>query len=69
MKSCLQTDVNRIEVHYATSRDADPAGLADVDDMDIKIRLVMGQNRAIEWIKVDQVPRTPQGKMLIREAS
>jgi hypothetical protein len=44
-----------------TSKDADPS---DVDDINAKIRLVMGENCAIEWNEVDEVPRTPQGKML-----
>ena len=57
----LQTDVDRVEVYYVSTRDADPDDAADIN---AKIRLVMGETCAVEWIKVDEVPRTPQGKML-----
>jgi phenylacetate-CoA ligase len=57
----LQTEVDRIEVYYVSTKDSDPD---DVADINAKIRLVMGETCAVEWIKVDEVPRTPQGKML-----
>jgi len=57
----LQIEVNRIEVYYVSAKDADSD---DVTDINAKIRLVMGETCAVEWIKVDEVPRTPQGKML-----
>ena len=57
----LQTEVDRIEVYYVSTKDADND---DVADINAKIRLVMGETCTVEWIKVDEVPRTPQGKML-----
>jgi phenylacetate-CoA ligase len=57
----LQTDVDRIEIYYVSSRDPDAT---DVADIDAKIRLVMGQTCHVEWLRVDEVPRTPQGKTL-----
>lgn len=57
----LQTDVDRIEVYFVSDGEA---VAADVDDINDKIRLVMGQNCVIEWIRAGEIPRTPQGKML-----
>lgn len=57
----LQTEVDHIDVYYVSRAEVNPR---DVTDIDAKIRLVMGESCAIKWHKVDEVPRTPQGKML-----
>jgi len=57
----LQTDVARVEVYFVSEADANPA---DVEDITKKIRVVMGEDCAVEWKRVEEIPRTPQGKML-----
>ncbi|MBM3269624.1 MAG: phenylacetate--CoA ligase family protein [Candidatus Sericytochromatia bacterium] len=57
----LQTAFDCVEIFYVPRQDPDPKDLADIEE---KVRLVMGQECAIEWRAVSVVPRTPQGKLL-----
>lgn len=59
----LQTEVDRVEIWFVpvpgTALRA-PARAA----LEAKIRLVLGERCRIAWRPVDEVPRTPQGKLL-----
>ena len=57
----VQEEVDRIAIYYV------PIGTVpqnDIDDIEHKIRLVMGSDCAIRWRQVGEVPKTPQGKHL-----
>jgi phenylacetate-CoA ligase len=57
----LQTELDEVQVYYAPKS---PAPAEDVDDINRKIHLVMGQDCRVQWHEVSEVPRTPQGKLL-----
>jgi len=58
----LQTAIDEIQVYYVSVNEPVPDGeRAEIDE---KIRLVMGEGCSISWKRVDEVPRTPQGKLL-----
>lgn len=57
----LQTDVEAIAVYFAAQQPPPKEDIADITD---KIRLVMGDGCRVDWEEVEQVPRTPQGKLL-----
>ena len=57
----LQTDFDTIAVYFAAQQ---PPPQADIADITEKIRLVMGDKCRVKWEEVEQVPRTPQGKLL-----
>lgn len=57
----LQKDLDLIQIYFVPKDDPDSA---DVEDINEKIRLVMGNSCILEWIRVEEVPRTPQGKLL-----
>jgi phenylacetate-CoA ligase len=57
----LQRELNRIEVYWVPLAEI-PA--SEKEDIEAKIRLVMGEECAIDWRRVDEVPRTPEGKLL-----
>lgn len=57
----LQKDFDRIEIYYVSNGEPVKAEMADICT---EIRLVMGEDCQIEWHQVEEVPRTPQGKLL-----
>ena len=56
-----QVDYNRIRILVVVDA---PVNDHDVDDINAKIRLVMGKDCALEWQFVDSIEKTPQGKYL-----
>lgn len=58
----LQTAINELHVYYCSDDQVVPE--EDKDEINAKIRLVMGEECLIFWEHVDEVPRTPQGKLL-----
>ena len=57
----LQQDFDQIEIYYVPHGEPVEDDMADICS---QIRLVMGENCQIKWHQVEQVPRTPQGKLL-----
>jgi phenylacetate-CoA ligase len=57
----VQEKVDAISINYVPRC---AASEQDLDDINGKIRLVMGVDCRIEWHQVDEIPRTPQGKLL-----
>jgi phenylacetate-CoA ligase len=56
-----QSAVDQVEIYVV--KYSEPSS-ADVQDIEAKIRLVMGDDCRITWGFVDEIPRTPQGKHL-----
>jgi phenylacetate-CoA ligase len=50
-------------VQVCVIHETEPA-LADVQEIEAKVRLVMGNDCRVTWEYVDSIPRTPQGKHL-----
>lgn len=57
----LQTDLNRLKVYYVRKGEE---ARADVENANQLFRKLMGADCRIEWIKVDEVPKTPDGKLM-----
>ena len=56
-----QVEYNHIRISVVPGSTIDDR---DVDDINTKIRLVMGKDCAVEWLYVDSIKKTPQGKHL-----
>ena len=56
-----QVDYNHIRISVVPGGAIDDC---DVRDIDVKIRLVMGEDCQLEWLYVDSIKKTPQGKHL-----
>ena len=56
-----QVDYNRVRILVVADT---PVNDHDVDDINAKIRLVMGRDCSLEWQYVDSIEKTPQGKYL-----
>ena len=57
----LQKSVDQFEIYYVCLA-AQIDG--DMEEINIKIRGIMEADCDIKWIEVDEVPRTPQGKLM-----
>ncbi|MCP2731513.1 phenylacetate--CoA ligase family protein [Limnofasciculus baicalensis] len=57
----LQKDFDRIEIYYVSNGEPVASEMADICT---QIQLAMGEDCQIEWHQVEEVPRTPQGKLL-----
>jgi phenylacetate-CoA ligase len=57
----LQKDFDFIEIYYVSNGEPVASEMADICT---QIRLAMGEDCQIEWHQVEEVPRTPQGKLL-----
>ncbi len=59
----LQEDFDRVSIFIELIPGEKPPR-EDMQAIDQKIKLVMGKNCQIDWKMVEQIPRTPQGKLL-----
>ena len=59
----VQEDFDLIKIYFVKNLNFTPPS-QDIEDIEKKIRLVMGEDCKIEWIEVKVIPPTPQGKRL-----
>ncbi|NEQ74545.1 MAG: phenylacetate--CoA ligase family protein [Okeania sp. SIO2C9] len=57
----LQTDFEKIDIYYVPIGQPVESEMAEICD---KVKQVMGEKCEIKWHQVEEVPRTPQGKLL-----
>jgi phenylacetate-CoA ligase len=57
----LQSSIDEVIVYVVLN---ERAPQAEVGDIERQMRVVMGDECRIDWVEVDEVPRTPQGKFL-----
>lgn len=57
----LQKKLDLIEIYFVSPRTPESSEVCDINE---KVRLVMGKSCKINWHKVEEIPKTPQGKLL-----
>jgi phenylacetate-CoA ligase len=57
----VQHTCDEVELFYVASGKHEPRVVQEIDD---KIRLVMGNDCHVKWTEVSEIPRTPHGKQL-----
>lgn len=56
-----QTDLDKLDIYFVCDTEPIPRDMADIEK---RVRFAMGDSCRIEWHRVEEVPRTPHGKLL-----